>query len=223
MPPLRSSNLNFPVGDEEEPKYAALNKMADAGALQGIGDLISKYLFETPQGTPTFSSGDYATSVWGMPTFLPLAMLGSAGSLYGGYKLTDKLLDMRRKAELQNQLEDAQEDYERAVQQRLKVAEHVDETPELDLLDELAVDGVQKQAQGNVATNLGGGLASLYLAYALLTGLGSGILTHNVISKNAPRKITEKALQTRARQRYGMTPPLYISSQEDEPEPQQPL
>jgi hypothetical protein len=153
--------------------------------------------------------------------FWPLAAGGGLASLYGGYKLTDKLLDMRRKAEMDTELEDAKQQYMQQVQERLKSAAHVDETDAPELLDELAADGISKLADLDLSqlqqggSNMLQGGTGMYAAYALLAALGSGKLMHDYMRKRSPRKITEQALQQRARQRFGMTPPTYISEQDE--------
>jgi hypothetical protein len=204
--------------EEEESKYAALKKMAageDPSMLDRIGSSIGEKIFK---GSP--GSG-MANRWWGLPLFWPLALGGGAAAMYGGYKLTDKILDMQRQHELERSLAKSKQEYERAVQERLKAAEYVDNTGAVDLLDDLAMEGIKKQADSikDKLMNAGATGLSLYATYALLAALGAGKMTYDITRKTAPGKITEKALAERARQRYGMTPPMYITQEEKQQQP----
>ena len=227
-PSLAMQPMKVPVKEEEktEPKYAALRKTAvtddNTGMLQHIGNMIAKNLWHTSpanfKANPNFMLGDMAKHWTSVPAALPLALGGGLGAAYGGYKATDAILDARRKSEMEDELQTAKRNYEQAVQQRLKIAERIDNVSASVLLDELATVGVLKQANwlSDLTANaksLGATGLGMYLTYALMSGLGAGKLTHDITRKNTPRSITEKALNERARKRYGMTPPMYISQQ----------
>lgn len=214
--------INLPSHHKEEEdaklKYAALHKMAaDNDWLSQLSKPVIDLLFNRKN----FITGNRARNWYTYPLFWPTVGVGGLAALGGGYKLTDKILDARRKAELNAELEEAKRQYQEAVQNRLKTAAHVDETDPVTLLDELAVTGIEKAANDNPITSIGNflgdtasGIGSLYLAYALMTGLGSGKLMYDYMRRKSPRKITEEALKQRARQRYGLTPPVYISQHE---------
>ena len=75
-------------------------------------------ILATPPDNPNFLKGDDPTGVlgpWGaFPTYASIP--AGLGALYGGYKLTDYILDKRRQSELDDELEDVKSRYDEVTQ-----------------------------------------------------------------------------------------------------------
>lgn len=195
--------------------------------LNPVSKLLYKTLFHSPPGArESIVRGDAADNKWGIPTYAPLLIGGGLAALYGGYKVTDKLFDARRKAEIADEVEEAQETYLNAVRERLKQSSDVQAAPVADVFDVMATQRVQQMADTEPAAHTksaapdwlkhyGGGAAGLYALYALLASVGAGKMTYDAVNKRSPRKITEKALTERTKQRYNTGLPTYISQNVD--------
>ena len=106
--------------------------------------------------------------LWQKPWALPAAGAATAGGLYGGWKLTDYLLDKTKNMEQESELETARKEYESALAGRRKIASAGGKT-EVGSLDVLA-SIYEKQALWPEMTGLGllgGG------AIALGSGIGA--------------------------------------------------
>jgi hypothetical protein len=101
---------------------------------------------------------------WNMPWHIPAALAAGAGGLYGGWKLTDYLLDKTRAAEQESEVSQARKEYEAALAGRRKVA-----SAGPDPLDALA--GLWEK-RGWVNQAIGGALTAAGLT-ALLSGVGT--------------------------------------------------
>lgn len=84
-------------------------------ALDAVGATL------TPGQPPTLAQsrfwGAHLSGAMNKPYAWPTAALGMMAGLYGGYKLTDKILDALRKREQSAELQTAKDDYERALQE----------------------------------------------------------------------------------------------------------
>jgi hypothetical protein len=122
---------------------------------------------------------------WNMPWHMPAAIAAGAGGLYGGWKLTDYLLDKTRSTEQESEVAQARKEYEAALAGRRKVAS-------IDPLDELA--GLCEK-RGWVNQAIGGALTA-----AGLTALASGIGTYRWTRSLAEDKAIEEAVKRRQAQ-----------------------
>jgi len=142
---------------------------------------------------------------WGLPAAVAV---GGAG-LYGGYKLTDKLLGKQQTAEDEDELTKAKARYERAMLGNYKLAaagETTDEPEPFAGLDELC-DQVKQanwftETVGQKLTDAGNsGPGGAYLggnlALGLLTAAGTGALAYNKAKGSGPEQILDEAVRRR--------------------------
>jgi hypothetical protein len=132
-------------------------------------------------------------------------VISSRQPLYGGYRLVDKTMDARRRAELDKELEDAKQNYENAVQQVIRPIEQpkwaadkqasIDE--KLDTLFELSKEANMLGQGANMALSIWPALA-----------FGSGYLTYNMMNSRRQSKLLEKAIRQRQRSQIN-NEPLY--------------
>jgi hypothetical protein len=171
-------------------KEAGFEKLA-----QGAFDWAAKHLgnaaglFLKPGEQPGWLKntitgwGQQATPPWAVPAGLAAGL----GGLYGGWKLTDYLLDKTRTAEQESEVDAARKEYEAALAGRRKIA-----SADPDPLDALA-DRFEKQGLWNEL--LGGGLALGGLA-----ALGSGLGTYRWMRSLSEDKAIEEAVKRRQAQ-----------------------
>jgi hypothetical protein len=140
------------------------------------------------------SSGRY------LPYYGP-AMFGAAGlGAYGGYKLTDHVLDQRRKAESDDELEQARQAYMAALQGGSKLGEALDSL--CDTLEE-------KRAAAGASDYAGVGLQMLGGLLGMGT-LSAGLLAYDATRKKRPDDVLEEAKRREARNRMQLRPsPIY--------------
>jgi hypothetical protein len=172
----------------EQDKEAGLAKLAE-DALTTVANMGG--LLRQPGQKPgllheTFGGWNEPGMLQKPWTYLPAAA-AAAGGLYGGWKLTDYLLDKTKNVEQESELEAARKDYEEALAGRRKLA-----SAESGPLDELAAL-YEKRA----LLNEGLGLATLGLGgIAALSGLG----TYNWTRSIAEDKAVEEAVKRRQAQ-----------------------
>jgi len=214
--------------EEEQAPQGMLSKLGNeappiASHDSSITNPIGRWFSQLQQGTnwtsdnhPADSHGDSATSIWGVPSTYAYGLpLGLAG-LYAGYKGTDWLLDKRRKAEQQNELDDAKAEYDRVSQEMLQ-KRSVDEEPGTTLteLAELVIKeaggaSVWDTAAGIVPGPIREGWAAtggMYKAYAVLAALAAGKATYDITNSRSDKKLTEEAVRRRQQKRRR---PTYI-------------
>jgi hypothetical protein len=171
---------------EEDPELTVDSpayKYGSAGLYEGAANTLAQYLPEQQWSREAIS----------VPA---LALTGGLGAV-GGWKLTDWLLDKRRKAQLNDELVNAQSEYESALQSQFqpKMAAATDDKigigPQLDELFGV----LEKSAIG--ATS---GAAGAYLLAAALLGGGAAAGTYNWTKNRSPAAMLAKAQKERARQ-----------------------
>ena len=173
----------------------------------------------------SFLAGDMASTKGGMPWYGPSMLFAGLGGLAAGWKGMDYLLDKRREAERQRELENARQDFHDAllsqydkpldspsgsvnVKPKLKKAgeestmEKVGQ--ELDRRFDQFSGLVEKQ--GIDWGNLAGGATGMYGMYAGLTGLLAGAVAYDKFKKRSRGAIIDKALQRRERRRFMQAP-----------------
>jgi hypothetical protein len=172
--------IEVPIFSKKEKEKEELKKVAAGGLLS---DVLS--------GAGNSNPGSW----WGA---YPLSVGAGAAGAYGGWKLTDVLLDRRRKAQVKSELEKAKKEYEEALAGRSKLGQQLDEL----------YDNLEKQA--NTADYVGPplGIAALY---ALLAGGGAGVAAYNFTKKRNPAKIKEKAKAQYRAERFNRRPPPILA------------
>lgn len=135
-----------------------------------------------------------------IPWFPPAAAGVGAAGLYGGYKLTDKLLDQRRQADLDQELEESRREYELALRGGSKLAEELDR-----LCDEM-----EKRSSDWLSPDLAGPTAGTALTLLGTLGLGSGLLAYDMAKGRRPADVLQEAKRRQARARLRRMPlPIY--------------
>ena len=209
--PMRQSFVRIPVpvkvktraerdamlaqAQEEIDKEAAFAKLAEdsfGATIAHLGGLLREPHEQVGLLRKTLSG-------WGEPgmaqkpwTYIA-APLAIGGGLYGGWKLTDYLLNKTRSAEQESELESARKEYESALAGRRKLA-----SAEPDPLDDLAAE-YEKRALVNELAGIGLGAAGLT---ALLSGLGTYRWTRSL----AEDKAVEEAVRRRQAQLAEQSP-----------------
>ncbi len=203
--PLTASTIPvdvpYPVVGEEEEKLAA-----DNGVGGGVGD---------------FLKGRYAQSMAGIPWMLPATILGSGASIYGGFKLMDKLLDNRRKAELNDDVEAAKSQFNQALMAEYdkpvrvpKVAADEELGRDLEQLFQNVKEAglLEKDATAwdDLLNALGVGTGT-YLTAAGIGGLAAGVGTYQATKKRQEHSLLQRANKMRQRQRWMSQPPALVA------------
>jgi hypothetical protein len=158
----------------------------------------------------SFLSGDAASTKAGVPWFRPAAVAAGVGGLGLGWAAVDKVLDARRRAERDKELEGARGEFHDALLSQydrplaappgVKVKKAGDLAAGLDdLYDRFSKAAVDWGNAGGAA--LGG-----YGVYAGLSGLLAGTVLYDKMRKRSRRAVLEKALQRRERRRFMQSP-----------------
>ena len=183
VPGLRSRTIDIPIDEEEAEKYAL--------AKQGEFEWTSPTTWLDPLAEA--AKGDVSTPL-AQPWVLPAALLGGPLAAYGGYKLTDKLMDKRRTSEQEARLERAKREYEAALRGRGKMGEDLDRLCSL----------MEKASRAADWAGVGTGIAA---TLAGLLATGSGMLTYGMTKQKRPAEVLRKAKLRRDRERMRRVPP----------------
>jgi hypothetical protein len=132
-----------------------------------------------------------AKSPLDMPWAIPAGVAAVGAGGYGGWKLTDYLLDKTRTAEQESELEEARKGYESALAGRRKLASADPKPSSLDVLASL----YEKQAEGWYGPLMGGALT---LGGGLM--LGAGLGGYHWARSTAEDKAVEEAVKRRQAQ-----------------------
>ncbi len=215
----------------------------------------------TPRWDPISELGEKqaqeAYQWWQHPEAFPGLMLGTLGGGYGGWKLMDSLLDRRRAAESEDELEAAKREYREALSSHLSSSvdtKAASEKSAATLLGE-ELDALFLKVQENIPLeksadpedgNLFGGAGralgwltsapgkfydwitkdttrdtalGLYGAYSIPTLIAGYMAGKGISDKFSQRRILDKALKQRAKQRAVSRPPsLYAVPVDEEDE-----
>lgn len=160
-----------------------------------------------------FLSGDYATKPSGVPWALPATVLGGAAGAAGGWKLVDYLLDKRRKAEIEQDVNQAQQEFQQALQSSYGSGEKAASQQaglgaELDALYDQFQQTVQKTAgfmddAGLAAGVVGTGMGSL--------GMLAALMSYQEASKRRRSTILNKARTAWQRRMWRDQPPAVVA------------
>lgn len=175
--PEEEANLKFAAGESTGPFESA---------AQGLAQFLPR-------------------SAWGRDAAaIPGTVLTGGAAMMGGWKLTDMLLDRRRKAQLQEELDLAKQEYEGALHGSMgaKLAADGDVGA---LLDQLC-DGFDKEAGWlNGSTPAG-----IYALTAALMAGGAGVGTYQWAKNRSPANMLAKAQKERARRLWSQNlQPVY--------------
>ena len=168
--------------------------------------------------------GDMASTKAGIPLYGP-AMLGvGLGGAALGWGGMDRLLDARRKAEQDVELENARSQFHQALMSQYDkpiaaLPKKKEEKKAEDALMEKVGQDLDRLwgkcanilnnyqlKQGLDFANLGGMAAGGYGVYAGLSGLLTGSLVYNALKKRSQQAVLEKAIQKRDRRRFAQSP-----------------
>lgn len=211
--PLRQSTIPIPVPVDPDrkpapprrPKFAALDPPASFAekplgwAAQHMANAVGT--MKAP-GEAMSSAGKLLTG-WGakspkdMPWAYPAGAAAVGAGLYGGYKLTDWLLDKARRNEVDSELEQARREYQEAM-----MGQYGQKAASPDPVDEL-YDVAEKRAflGGVVGPAVGLGLLGMGTV-----GLGSGVAAYNWGRKQSKSKALEEAIRRRQEALFAQAP-----------------
>ena len=189
---MGTHTIDIPLGMPQEEEEDQFKFGEDRGMLQTyISDPIAK----------AFRGETSRPGNW--PLAMPAALLGMGGGMYGGYKLTDMLLDKRRKTEIDNELEEAKKRYEAALSGKSVLGEALDQL--CDLLEK----------KGGLEDVWGGGIGAALTA-GIPMALLSGVVAYDLTKKRQPTDVLRKAKLKRLRELNQRQPPaLYARPQYD--------
>ncbi len=182
-------SVDVPVPVEEEEKFA--------GAM---GD---------------FFRGDYAKNPSGIPWMIPATVIGGAGSIYGGWKLMDSVLDARRKKELRDDVESAKSDFHQAL---LSEFDRPARVPKLASDRSLGEDleklyeNVKSAGFLDNAAHAAGVGTGVYGTIAGFSGLATAIGAYQATKKRQEQELLRKAHKMRLRQRWMQQPPPLVAN-----------
>lgn len=176
-----------------------------------------------PAKTAGFLDGDAAATKGGIPWYGPAMLGGGIAGLGLGWKGMDKMLDARRQREQKQELDQARQEFHDALLSQYdepikthpslmkkrggdgSVMEKVGKALDT-LFDkfEAAKEDTEKTAVD--WSNLAGQATGGYGMYAGLSGLLTGAVVYDKMSKRSRRAVLEKALQQRQRRKFMQSP-----------------
>ena len=161
-----------------------------------------------------------ATSKIGLNYYLPGMLLGAPLAFAGGWSGVDAILDKQRLKKTDAELDEAKEEYQRALLGAYKRGS--DAGDPLSVLDEVFDGHYDKQAEEpevspgffedlfrNYAPNLPGAATGLAAAYAIPAGIGGYAVVDSIMKKRSKRALLDKAMKERAR-RHAMQQPAEL-------------
>ncbi len=179
-----------PIGGAFDVVTGELGRLS-SGITDRIGNAVGDagtHVLETLKGNKSTGLHDYPLGVAG------LTAAAGAGAM-GGWKLTDYILDSRRKKQLESELEASRKEYERALMPiNHKQANELGQA--LDQLFELCQPRVSLEKQAN--TNYTGAYLNTLLGFGLPLSLASAYAAYGVTRAGQDKK---KLLADAARQR----------------------
>ncbi len=168
-----------------------------------------------------FLAGDAASGKAGVPWYGPAMLATGLAGLGMGWKGVDAALQSRRRAETEEELDQARRDFHDALLSQYarplqgagaekvsadstmrRVGRGLDEA--FHALNDLLTGPPTKQAFD--LANAGGAALGGYGMYAGLSGLLTGALIYDKVQKRSRRAVLEKALQRRQRRRFMQAP-----------------
>jgi hypothetical protein len=149
-----------------------------------------------------------------IPWYLPALTAGGVGGLFGGYKFMDWLMDRKRKADLEGEVDDARTQYRRALLEQYSPATvpSAGQVPSLPPLAKAAgLDELADQAEAageRVLKQAGWGTAvGAYGALATLLAMGGGLAMYGATKNRNTSSLIQGAIRQRERERWARRPP----------------
>lgn len=188
----------------------------------GVAKPMPGWLNWIAQKLPNISTTRPLGDVWG-----PTAGIGAAGGgIYGGWKLTDWLLNKEKQHQQTSDLGAAEDDYKKALADQYRaamLAKQGSDTLGIDELYDLHAARVQEHGRDKAAESwletpwsktLGHdnwqGMKGALLAAMALTAGGTGAATYNWTKGRSRSNLLDKAIKQRARMRAARAPsPIY--------------
>lgn len=197
---------------------------ADIGFSSEEADELSK-----AAGLTDILLGNSAQHPSEVPWFPAAALAAASGGAYGGWKIFDKLMDDRRKAEQEEALETAKLRFNEALQSSTeKYSEDNELGRELDGLFDQVKEAMSREkaaetsemAEKMALSRTAGKLLGLYGIYALLAGGAAGNFAYNRAKRKTGPEVLDAAMKRRKKMRSLAKPnPVYlVASQDDEDE-----
>jgi hypothetical protein len=109
---------NYTEDPEEDVKEQIVEEAIKASSEKPTqSNLIAKALgaYRKPYEQASWLHGHEAQSPAEAPIFWPLSILGGLGTMYGGYKLTNAILNSRRAKQIQEDVSDEAEEFNKAL------------------------------------------------------------------------------------------------------------
>lgn len=162
----------------------------------------------------SFLAGDMATQKSGIPWYQPAMLMGGLAAGYGGWKAVDHILDQRRQHDIEDELQAARGDFQKALigQYDGGIKKASEQSPmeklsaDLDLLFDKFQEVAEKSAAETTWGDIGGNMTGMYGMYAAPAALAAGYAAYSMGKKSQRRTIIDKALKRRAQRNAAMQP-----------------
>jgi hypothetical protein len=180
-----------------------------------------------PIGSLHWLRGDTQTSLGAIPWALPAEVVASIGGLAGGHYSAKDMLQKQRKLDIEKELQQAQREYDEALQTPYVTAatdgsraKHAsDDAPALETVLDACFHRLEKRGFFGVDLNdLAGRGTAAYLTLASLLAGTSGLGTYKFLRGRDPSKLLEEAAKRRALIRNLQNPPEVFIDPPEEPE-----
>lgn len=212
------SSLPIPVIEDEEPGLAKFSAELAKEAIFSDQQLANGYRtiaenFPLDITGLTGWVGRNVSDPQHAPAMMPLSLGAAAAGTYGGWSLADWMLQKRRKAHVDSQLQQAKDEFQAALLSQAQAAEPQKrasaDDPLSDRLDVL-FDAMQKTAeeqtkQANVADVASVPFGMYLTALGLLSG-GSAYGMYNWTKNRSKAHLLDKALRERSRMLWQRAP-----------------
>lgn len=201
--------------------WAGKAQNAVSDGWHGIKDTAGAAFETAAQKLPNTHTVNPLNNTWGVPA----TGAALAGGMGGGYALLDQLYKKQRAYQEQKRLEQAEAEYQQALQEQYASAMQDKSACAIDDLYAMRHALLEKTAtvptQSKVADVLG------YNNWEALKGLGAGALlgagayattaSYEHAKKQQKTKLLEKAIKLRRQQQYSAAPPPIFASVDESP------
>lgn len=222
---------------------AAMNRSKARGSAMvnvgaGVGGGVAGNQLAKQGG---FLDGGEAATKSGIPWYGPAMLLGGLGGLGLGWKGMDKVLDARRQKQMDGELESARQQFHDALLSQydkpvslhpelmksksaadatmVKVGEELDAVYDKYLAAMAAEEKQPTEKRALDLSNMAGQAAGGYGMYAALSGLLTGSLVYDKMSKRSRGSVLNAALKKRQRRRFMQQPTEIYAQPEPVPVP----
>lgn len=204
--------LNVPTLAADDGTKTASDPTDEAPSVAGLlgrwGQRAVGSLLPSSQSTGDFLAGRHNVSETAKPWFWPAAGLAAAGGLAGGYGVVNSALTGVHTQDKQKQLEDAKNEYRRAlVQQYSADSTNIKRGAAQDELGRDLHELYTLCKEADWWTDAMGHLTGGYGLFAGLVGTGAGVATYNWAKSRSPEERLANAIKQRERLRWATRPP----------------